>query len=499
MVLIFEEVLGPRTGRAADADPARRHAVRLTKVEKGSDPLGGRFLDPPNDGAVDVTTIAWATADALPFPLCISAQLDGGEYLDEVSVARGNIVLADHGVTLFDEPLDPVPYPDLRLSPPSSGCDRCETCEPVVTPARYRPSLAAGPVTQAATITIFEGGARRVMGFDPDAPAAAAMTWSMDQVLPAVTLQTDDGWGWSPQRDLLGSDAFARDFVVEVEDDGRAALRFGDDRNGARPAPGTRLLARYRVGNGAAGNVGAEALAHVTTTDDRIEGARNPLPAKGGVDPESVERVRQYAPSAFRVPKRAVTPEDYARFAEQHPEVQRAVATLRWTGSWRTVFITVDRLGGRPIDADFEADLRDFLEPYRMAGQDIEIDGPELVALELDLHICVAPDHFRSDVKAALLEVFGSRDLATGGRGFFHPDNFTFAQPVYLSRIYAAAQSVPGVRAVRVTKLQRLGVDDRTALDRGELTLRRLEIAQLENDPSFPERGVLRLSMEGGR
>ena len=38
-VLIFEEVLGPRTGLAADADPTRRHAVRLTRVTPGEDPV----------------------------------------------------------------------------------------------------------------------------------------------------------------------------------------------------------------------------------------------------------------------------------------------------------------------------------------------------------------------------------------------------------------------------------------------------------------------------
>ena len=39
---------------------------------------------------------------------------------------------------------------------------------------------------------------------------------------------------------------------------------------------------------------------------------RNPLPAQGGVDPESIETVRQRAPYAFRTQERAVTPEDYA-------------------------------------------------------------------------------------------------------------------------------------------------------------------------------------------
>ena len=37
-----------------------------------SDPSGQLFDEPPVDGAVDVTEIAWDAADALPFPLCLS-------------------------------------------------------------------------------------------------------------------------------------------------------------------------------------------------------------------------------------------------------------------------------------------------------------------------------------------------------------------------------------------------------------------------------------------
>ena len=64
---------------------------------------------------------------------------------------------------------------------------------------------------------------------------------------------------------------------------------------------------------------------------------RNPLPAQGGIEPESIEEVRQKAPSAFRTQERAVTPEDYAEVAQRCGlDVQRAAATFRWTGSWRT-------------------------------------------------------------------------------------------------------------------------------------------------------------------
>jgi predicted phage baseplate assembly protein len=303
-------------------------------------------------------------------------------------------------------------------------------------------------------------------------------------------------------RDLLNSRADDREFVVEVETDLSAAIRFGDDQRGQRPASGTAFSATYRVGNGARGNVGADALVHFVAGPGvaaAIAGVRNPLPAAGGAEPESLEDVRQRAPSAFRTQERAVTPDDYAEVTERNPQIQQAAATMRWTGSWRTVFITADRVGGVEVDAGFERDLRRFIEPFRMAGQDLEVDAPRPVPLEITLQVCVKPSHFRSDVKAALLQVFSKRTLPDGRRGAFHPDNFTFGQPVYLSRIYAAAQAVDGVASVDVTQFERQGQPDAQAFADGVLKFSRLEIPRLDNDSNFPERGVFHLDMKGGK
>ena len=118
---------------------------------------------------------------------------------------------------------------------------------------------------------------------------------------------------WSVRRDLLGSDDAARDFVVEVQDDGRARLRFGDDSNGRRPEEETEFESHYRVGNGAIGNVGAEAIAHVLIGPVLAIGMiSNPLPAFGGIDAEDIEVARRDAPQAFRTQERAVTAADYA-------------------------------------------------------------------------------------------------------------------------------------------------------------------------------------------
>ena len=60
---------------------------------------------------------------------------------------------------------------------------------------------------------------------------------------------------WAAASDLLSASPDDNAFVVEVESDGSACLRFGDGVNGKAPATATAFTAAYRVGNGAAGNV----------------------------------------------------------------------------------------------------------------------------------------------------------------------------------------------------------------------------------------------------
>ncbi len=493
-VAIFAEVINPRTGDRNDADRTRRHAVRLTETHAltgGGLPL----TDPLNDE--EITEIAWDAADALPFPFCVSAVSDqehGENPIAGVSEAWGNIVLADHGETVIDEELGMVPT-ESKLFRHIEETDRCRQIEPAPVPPRFSPGLKRRPVTQVCPYAVH-------------LPAARAMNTSPAEALPVVELESTDPDGdtatWQPQRDLLNSDADKTEFVVEVEADQAPSIRFGDDAHGRRPELGTGFVAtHYRVGNGVAGNVGAEVLFHVVTNEPAVVDVRNPLPAQGGTEPETMDEVRHRAPYAFRTQDRAVTEADYAVKAELNPAVQRAAATFRWTGSWHTVFMTADPLGGvipgREEKQQFEQNVLDGLERYRMAGHDLEADEPRYVSLEIEMHVCVKPDYFRSDVHAALLEVFTSRTLPNGRRGVFHPDNFTFGQTVYLSPLYAAAQAVPGVASAHITTFQRQGLPSNAALLDGKLKLDRLEIARCDNDPNFPEHGVLRIQLGGGK
>jgi predicted phage baseplate assembly protein len=371
---------------------------------------------------------------------------------------------------------------------------------PAIVPKRgaYRPHLDAGPLTYRDPS--FDDQPDPKSGLKP--AATALMRWQVQAARPVIELH-GMGKTWTPslQADLLSSDEFATKFVAELESDGIAYMRFGDDVHGRRPLPDATFTAsRYRLGNGAAGNIGADVLSRIVI-DSAVTGitrVRNPLAARGGVDPESIEAVRAFAPQAFRRQERAITAADYAEITQRHPEVQKAAATLRWTGSWYTMFITIDRAGGHRVDPTFEDAIRDFINHYRLAGYDLEINGPIFVPLDLVMQVCVKPGYFRSNVKQALLAAFSNRNLPNGGRGFFHPDNFTFGQPVYLSQLYELAMSVAGVQSVEIIRFQRWGKAANQELENGVLTADRLEVIQLDNDRNFAENGKLEFMMQGG-
>ena len=487
-VVLFEEVRGPETGEPGDADPAHRHVVRLTGVEYGMDELYDELI-------VDVS---WDARDALPFPLCISSvgRAPACELLQNVSVARGNIVLVDHGRRVDGEDLESVPP-----SPRRWHCvDECRAAEATSAPPRYWPKLERAPLVFAEP-------------YDPEGPACCAPDQDPRRALPQLQLAEGrkhaDGTfvsetAWSPRSDLLRTHIDERHVVVEVDDDGHGRLRFGDGMATPRPRAGADMRAWYRIGYGPDGNVGANAICRVGLRGGAFEGSaitvRNPLPARGGVAPESVSDVRRLAPHAWKEQiERAVTADDYAELAERHPRVDHAAARLRWTGSDWIVQVAIDPGGQLQADAALLAEVTQLLQPYRRMGHEVMVAQARYVALDIALHICVLPNYQQSEVRAAVLEVLSNRRLSDGSLGLFHRDRVTFGGGVHLSAVVAAAQAVIGVESVLLEKFQRLHEPPGDELDTGVLKLGPFEIARLDNNPVYPENGRLALTMGGGR
>ena len=129
-------------------------------MKPGTDPF---FQEPDSNQDLRIADIEWATADALPFALCLwDMTLEDGSRR-AVSVAMGNIVLADHGQTIANEQLPPVPESNVALTKvrPSTA-NACKEQDIDKTAPRYRPLLKHSPVTQQAP-------------YDPENPPASAI------------------------------------------------------------------------------------------------------------------------------------------------------------------------------------------------------------------------------------------------------------------------------------------------------------------------------------
>lgn len=423
----------------AHGDPAARFAVHLD-----TDPVV--HTDPLAPGMV-VLEVHWGSADALPAPLRASQPGPDGRPVPRV-VALANVVPADHGATVLDEPLVPAQVP-------ADG--------------PYRPRLARTGVAHPSG------------------------------TVPALRL--DDGRRtWTPRPDLIGSGRLDPHVVAETEE-AVVRLRFGDGRTGRRPAPGTLFTARYRLGGGPAGNAAAGRL---TTWLPRADGRPvepggavlsvwNPLPAAGGTSPEPIRAVQQFAPTALRHQLRAVTAQDHADAAGTVDGVQRAVSRQVWTGSWYAVQTMVDPRADAADDPAVPAGVTALLETRRMAGVDVEVVRPTYTPLHIGLSVCLRPGFPRSQVRAQLTE-------ALSVRGFFHPDRFTFGQALYLSDLVAAAMQVPGLATVDVTAFTPLGRPDDTPahLAAGLVDAGPLEVLRCDSDPNNPEMGRVDLEVGGG-
>ena len=348
-----------------------------------------------------------------------------------------------------------------------------------------------------------------VQSFDdepsPTLSAYDLMNFDASDAVPVISLSgtlDSESLAWTVAPDLLADGPDDRQFVMEIDTDGTAYLRFGDGINGKVPLEGTAFTAKHRIGNGTAGNVGANSLINVSAgvvADSMITSCTNPMPASGGIDPETNAQICRRAPQAFMTQERAITMQDYVNVAETNPQIEDAAAVARWTGSWYTIFITAEPLNNWALTKPVLRSLYKSENAYRLAGQDIYIKPPQYVSLQIKLAVCVDPEYFQSDVEKALLQALGSGTLANGAPAYFAPQNFELGGTVYLSPIYAAARAVAGVQTVQAKTFEPQGQNTKIYLRQGYIPMGAFQVARMDNDPSLPDHGRLTLSMQGGR
>jgi hypothetical protein len=164
-----------------------------------------------------------------------------------------------------------------------------------------------------------------------------------------------------------------------------------------------------------------------------------------------------------------------------------------------TIFTAADPKGGYAISIAEEIQLVELLNRYRLAGYESFAPPPNYISIDLRIQICVQTGWLDGDAEAGVITALGGAGCPIGATGFFFADRFTFGTPLYRSRLEAAIQNVPGVLGVYAITYRQRGTFA-GFLDLPEtLSPAANQILRVENDPSWPERGTIRVIAEGGR
>jgi predicted phage baseplate assembly protein len=296
---------------------------------------------------------------------------------------------------------------------------------------------------------------------------------NQEMVLPATgyldgTAEVTAGnGGFAEVRNFLGSTAIDRHFVVIVDQNDRATLRFGNGVSGALPS-GT-ITIRHRTGGGAKGNVEAGALRKLEGTFiDENGGAvtvavTNPQPAAGGTDRQSLAQIRALAPESIRVLNRTVSREDFEINARRLPEVARA---LMLTSNEEAgiaenagVLFVVPRGGGSPSQALKDAVRQQVTEVYPSTLTfQVAVQDPVYVRVDVQAALFLRQGVIAALVRAAVLTAlqdFLAVSLPDGtpnarvdfGWNVKDADGNP-AGEIALSDVLDAVRDVPGVRKV---------------------------------------------------
>lgn len=144
----------------------------------------------------------------------------------------------------------------------------------------------------------------------------------------ATLALTINGVNWSLYDSLGLMLNSTKGFTVDILEDGKAYIIFGDGLNGAIPPSGFSIIGNYKSTKGSTGNVPPNSLVNIITPIVVPPGttiiANNPDYANAGSDFEGIEDIRNRAPRALRSLLRAVTKDDYIDVTLQHPGVSSA-------------------------------------------------------------------------------------------------------------------------------------------------------------------------------
>ena len=488
--LLLQEIRDPKTCREVGFDRRRRQLLTLIAGSARSlrDPVEGKW----------VVHVAWREPLAQAYCFRASCKDGNAASVKDISVFCGNLVRAFHG-----RPMDLTFLPPkVEIDPFDPSGERKRHFEPAeadpctkVEGDECRPG-AGGRATGVICRLPEEDGRLAYLASPPGGEVPSCSTVVVEVV--SVTLDRE---GWEECPSLVHSTGTDPHFVVETDELGRSLIRFGNGTNGRRLPDDATVECHYEVGRPIDGNVGQDSITYLKADFDLLVAHAtvwNPFDVTNGREPEPAAEIIRRVPEAYRARQlRAVTLADYVRRAAEVEGVARAAARYAWTGSWRTVQITIDPVGSTTIDPDLRARVLRHLSAVRLIGEDLELREPRFVPLEVQVAVCLRADVWANDVRFELGQSFSDELDRDGRQAFFHPDRWTFGQELHASQIEGRIGAIAGIDHVVSIRMRRFGATAPGA--DAIVAVRPNEIIEVRNDPDRLEAGTIAFELQGGR
>jgi Baseplate J-like protein len=291
---------------------------------------------------------------------------------------------------------------------------------------------------------------------EPESPSAQDRKVIEQEEGPESIKPDEDTGGswvrWHEVENFFDSQPASRHYVCDPI---KGEFSFADGRKGWVPPTGRdSIMCEYRVGGGAAGNVGAHTLTVLKQSIAFVESVTNPFAAQGGADPESIEDAKRRGTYAIKNRDRAITAEDYESLAlAASRRVARAKCVQASDGSISLLLVPKAERENGDARAVPSRDLIDrvagFIDKRRLITARVNVGKPRLVPVSLELTISLkagaTADRVKADVKEKVKRLLNP--LHGGPKG----DGWPFGRAVGKADLYPVVEGVDGVD--RITDL----------------------------------------------
>lgn len=248
-----------------------------------------------------------------------------------------------------------------------------------------------------------------------------------------------DTFAYSSSRDKV--------YKVEIDEQTRPYIKFGDGQFGMKPGYNATIKASYSLTYGSAGNIATNNFTTVPqdiqVIDNKIT-INNVIPATGGSDYETFNMLKNHIPLSIKTLGVAITKEDFEAIAKMVGGVDKAYANYV-CGRYVEIYITPD--GGGEASSALLDSVEKTISKSKVITTSIEVLSTHKSQVFLGITITGKKSFKSNDISNQV-----KKALTTA----YDYNNSDINKPVRLSDIYALVDNQSMVDYLTINKLYQL-------------------------------------------